>query len=155
MAARFVYAHRVRPDEIDFQGRASNEVYLRWLNAAAVAHSAAQGLPLAAYQKLGAGFVVRRHEIEYRVSARNDDELLVTTWVASIERATSLRRYEISRPRDGALIATASSLWAFVSHETGRLTRIPPEVAGAFEVVADERTERLIHRRDAEKNERN
>ena len=137
MPARFVHRYTVQPQEIDFQGRASNEAYLRWLNETAVAHSTAHGLSLEAYRKLGAGFVVRRHEIEYRIPAIAGDELLITTWVASIDRATSLRRYEVSRAKDGARIAKASTLWAFVSYETGRLTSIPPEVASKFQIVAD------------------
>ena len=142
MPARYVHTHVVKPEEIDFQGHAGNEVYLHWLNAAAAAHSAAQGWPLAAYRKLGAGFVVRRHEIEYRIPALAGDELRITTWVASLEKVTSFRRYEVLRPSDGARIATAGTLWAFISYQTGRLLRIPPEVAGAFEVVCVPRPSR-------------
>ena len=137
MPARCVYRYTVQPQDIDFQGRAGNEVYLRWLNEAAVAHSTAQGLSLEAYQKLGAGFVVRRHEIEYRLPAIAGDELLITTWVASVERTTSLRRYEVSRAKDGARIAKARTLWAFVSYKTGCLTSIPPEVASKFQIIKD------------------
>jgi acyl-CoA thioesterase FadM len=48
-----------------------------------------------------------------------------------------LRRYEILRAADRARIAVASTLWAFVDYKTGRLQRIPAEIARAFEVVPD------------------
>ena len=37
--------------------------------------------------------------------------------------------------RDGALLATAETLWAFINFATGRPARIPPDIAGAFAVV--------------------
>jgi len=136
MPVRFEYVHTVTAAEIDFQGRASNEAYIRWLNEAAIAHSAAQGWPLEAYSSLGAGWVVRKHEIEYLHPAHEGDRLTIQTWVATIERATSLRRYVVKRGEQR--IATASTLWAFVDSRTGRLTRIPARVTDCF--VADDAT---------------
>jgi acyl-CoA thioesterase FadM len=52
-------------------------------------------------------------------------------------RATSSRRFEILRASDGVLLGTAVTEWAFVSRSTGRPTRIPPEVAAAFEIVEE------------------
>jgi acyl-CoA thioester hydrolase len=132
MPACYDYHHTVTAAEIDFQGRASNEVYIRWLNEAAIAHSAAQGWPLNAYAELGAGWVVRKHDIEYLQPALEGDALAIQTWVATIERATSLRRYLIKRGNDR--IAVASTLWAFVDMKSGRLTRIPARVANSFEI---------------------
>ncbi len=41
----FEYSHVVDPQEIDELGHANNVAYVAWLQAAAVAHSAAQGWP--------------------------------------------------------------------------------------------------------------
>jgi acyl-CoA thioester hydrolase len=138
MPAIFEHPLTVAPSEIDDLGHANNQVYLAWLNAAALAHTAAQGWPQEAYLKRGAGWLVRKHEIEYLAPARAGEALIVRTWVATMERATSLRRYEIVRANDRARIAVASTLWAFVDYKTGRLQRIPEEIARAFEVVPDE-----------------
>jgi acyl-CoA thioester hydrolase len=137
MPAVFEFPHTVAAAEIDELGHANNQVYLAWLNAAALAHSTAQGWSQEAYVKAGAGWVVRKHEIEYLAPARAGEVLVVRTWVATMERATSLRRYEVLRPKDGARLAVASTLWAFVDYKTGRLKRIPEQVAQAFPIVPD------------------
>ena len=49
----------------------------------------------------------------------------------------SLRRYRFVRAGDGALLATAETMWAFIDYATARPAAHPPEVAAAFRVVAD------------------
>jgi acyl-CoA thioester hydrolase len=137
MPTIFEYPHTVAAGEMDELGHANNQVYLAWLNAAALAHSTVQGWSQEAYVKAGAGWVVRKHEIEYLAPARVGETLIVRTWVATMARATSLRRYEIVRPKDGARLAVASTLWAFVDYKTLRPKRIPEQVARAFHVVPD------------------
>ena len=64
-------------DDIDELGHVSNLVYLRWVLDAALAHSAAAGWDHAAYRRLGAVFVVRRHEIDYLAPVVAGDEVVV------------------------------------------------------------------------------
>jgi acyl-CoA thioester hydrolase len=137
MPAIFHYPYCVCPEDIDELGHASNLAYLKWMQAAAVAHSAEQGWPAQAYQKLGAGWVVRMHQIEYRQSAYAGDQLVIRTWVAGMHKVTSLRRYEIIRPRDDSLLVVAATDWAFIHYATGVPKRIPPEVSQSFEIVGD------------------
>ncbi len=131
----FFHSHVVQADEIDGLGHANNVVYVAWLQAAAVAHSAAQGWPGSRYHELGQGWVVRSHAIEYLLPDFVGDHVVVETWVASMKKVTSLRRYRIVRHGDGALLAAAETNWAFVDLTTGKPVRIPPEVGGAFVVV--------------------
>ena len=84
---------------------------------------------------LGQNWVVRAHAIEYLLPAFAGDHVVVETWVASMKKVTSLRRYRISRSGDGALLATAETNWAFVDFTSGKPVRIPPEVGEAFAVV--------------------
>ena len=65
MPAIFEYHHTVCDDEIDVLGHANNVCYVAWMQDAALAHSAAQGWPAEAYGRLGMGWVVRSHAIEY------------------------------------------------------------------------------------------
>jgi acyl-CoA thioester hydrolase len=132
-----IYEHflSVTSAETDELGHASNLAYVRWMQDAAVAHSAAQGWPGEAYQALGAGFVVRSHQIEYLRPAWPGDQIVVRTWVANLKRVTSLRRYDIVRPADAKLLARAATDWAFIKFATGLPARIPPEIAEAFELV--------------------
>lgn len=135
MVARFEYAHRVAPADIDELGHAGNYHYIRWLQHAAVAHSTTNGWPPRRYEELGAGWVVRSHQITYLKPAFEGDEVVITTWVADMRPATSLRRYEVRR-RDGELLARAETDWAFINYQKQRPVRIPPEVADSFEVIA-------------------
>jgi acyl-CoA thioester hydrolase len=137
MPAIHEYRHTVTDRDIDQLRHANNLSYLHWMQAAALEHSAAQGWPTEAYQALGAGWVVRSHHIDYLQPAFEGDSIVVRTWVADMKKVTSLRRYEILRPEADAsvVLARAATDWAFVRFSTGVPQRIPPEVAGAFEVV--------------------
>lgn len=136
MVAFHEHRHEVTPDEIDDLGHAGNFHYIRWLQDAAVAHSTANGWPPERYNELGAGWVVRSHNIVYLRPAFEGDSLTIRTWVADLGRATSLRRYEI-RNQDGEVLAEAGTDWAFTDYTRQRAIRIPPEVAGDFQVVCD------------------
>lgn len=135
MPAVYEHHHTVLPEEIDAQGHVGNVHYVSWMQAAAVAHSSAQGWTPQRYQEAGAGFVVRSHLIEYLQPAFAGDQIVVRTWVADFKKATSLRKYRIVRAADGATLARAETNWAFISRDTGTLSRIPPELAQCFEVA--------------------
>jgi acyl-CoA thioester hydrolase len=124
--------------DIDANDHASNLSYLRWMQEAATAHSAAQGWPLEAYRALGAGWFVRSHFIEYHVPGRAGDVLLLHTWVAEMRSSSCLRRFRFLRESDRRTVATAHTRWAFVDLASGRPARIAPAVASAFPVVPDD-----------------
>jgi len=134
MPALFHFSHRVSPDDIDELGHASNIAYVKWMQAAALAHSAEQGWPAEAYQALGAGWVVRSHHIEYRQPAYAGDEIVIRTWVAGMQKVTSLRRYEIIRPQDDTVLVEAATDWAFIHYATGVPKRIPVEISQSFQI---------------------
>jgi acyl-CoA thioester hydrolase len=120
------------PDDVDGLGHVSNLVYLRWVQDAAQAHSEAVGWDMPAYRKLGAVFVVRRHEIEYLAPAFAGDAIEAATWVDEWNPASSLRRTRLTRASDGAELARAATQWVMVSLTSGRPRRIPDEVRRAF-----------------------
>ncbi len=137
MPAVYQHAHRVLESEIDALKHANNLAYLAWMQAAALAHSAAQGWPAERYHQQGAGWVVRSHQIEYLRPAFAGDELIVSTWVAGFRKVTSLRRYKIVRTSDERILSTGATDWAYVNFTTGLPTRVPPEIIAAFQIVAD------------------
>ena len=131
-----IYEHllTVTPEHIDRLGHVNNLEYLRGRGGGDCAFLG-QGWPTEAYEQMGAGFVVRSHEIKYQQSAFAGDEVAVRTWVADFRRLSCLRRYKIIRRRDEVVLATAATEWAFVNFGTFALARIPQEVATAFEIV--------------------
>jgi acyl-CoA thioester hydrolase len=119
--------------DIDDLGHVNNLVYLRWVQEVAVAHSGARGWDAGAYQRIGASWVVRRHEIDYVVPVLVGEALTITTWVESVKGASSVRRTRMTRARDGAVVCRASTTWAFVDLARGRLARIPDALRAAFQ----------------------
>lgn len=63
-----------------------------------------------------------------------NDRLEVQTWPRTMERVTSMRNFEIYGP-GGNLAAVGESNWVLVSADTGRMTRITPEVAAAYDLT--------------------
>lgn len=126
------HRHTVRQSEIDSLGHANNVAYVVWMQSAALAHSKELGWPGSRYRELGKGWVARAHKIEYIRPAFAGEEIVVETWVATMKKATSLRRYRIKREADNTLLARAETEWAFINYTTGRSVRIPKEVIGAY-----------------------
>ena len=131
----FTLAIEVGDDAIDMLDHVSNIAYLRWIQDAALAPSAAVGLGLDAYGQLGAVFVVRRHEIDYLRPALRGETLEVRTWIDSAFAAKCKRATEIVRVAAAAepiVVARAMTTWGFVEFATGRPVRIPDSVRAAF-----------------------
>ena len=133
MAESFELQLVVDAPDIDFLGHASNVVFVRWIQDVALAHSAAVGLDLSAYRRIGAVFVIIRHEIDYMRPAMLGDAIRARTWVSDVSAAKCIRHTEIARASDGELLAKALTTWAFVAMDTGRPKRITPDVRAAFE----------------------
>jgi acyl-CoA thioester hydrolase len=129
------YRHTIADAEIDSLGHANNVAYVQWMQAAALAHSAAQGWPTEKYRELGLGWVVRSHTIEYCQPGRRGELIVVRTWVATMKKVTSIRRYHIVRQLDDAVLAKAETKWAFINYATGQPAAIPAEIAQAFHVI--------------------
>jgi acyl-CoA thioester hydrolase len=132
----FEHLIEVAEGDIDLLGHASNIAFLRWIQDSAIAHSTAVGLDLDAYRRMGAFFVVRRHEVDYLRSALRGESLLMRTWIetaaaAKVERMTEIFRLAPGSP-ERELLSKAKTTWGFVEAATGRPTRIPDDVRMAF-----------------------
>lgn len=123
----------VGAEDIDLLGHASNIAFLRWIQDVALAHSAAVGFDFDAYQRLGAIFVVVRHEVDYMRPALRGDRVEARTWISSVMAAKCHRSTELARMSDGQLLAKGLTTWGFVELATGRPRRIDHEVRVAFD----------------------
>ena len=121
----------VAPADIDGQKHVNNTVYLRWVQEVATAHWCALA-PLDAQAAIG--WVVVRHEIDYKAPANLGDEVLLRTWVGRATRLTFERFTEIRRNSDDALLAKARTVWCPINSETGKPTRVSAEVRANFSV---------------------
>ena len=134
MYQTFDYFYTVAQDDIDELEHAGNYHYLRWTQAAAVAHSSANGWSPEDYIRQGAGWVAHEHHIKYLKPAFLGDDIKITTWISKRSSATSERQYRVYRV-DGTVLARATTIWAFMNYKTQRPTRIPTAVANCFELV--------------------
>ena len=121
-----------REEDIDVLGHVSNIAFVRWIQEVAVAHSAAVGFDLDAYRRLGAIFVVVRHEVDYKRPALRGDIIDARTWICNVTVAKCQRATELLRKSDGRLLARALTTWGFVELATGRPKRIDKELLVAF-----------------------
>ena len=128
-SARFEMIIPVLPGDIDEQNHVNNTVYLRWVQDVATAHWRAVAGPKA--QEI-IGWVVLRHEIDYKGPATLGDEVVLRTWVGKATRLTFERFTEIRRNRDGRLLSEARTLWCPIDAQSGRPIRVSAEVRSQF-----------------------
>jgi acyl-CoA thioester hydrolase len=122
----------VLPADIDGQNHVNNTVYLRWIQDVATAHW--QSLASADAQA-AIGWVVLRHEIDYRSPASLGDEILLRTWVGQASRLKFERFTEIRRKIDNKqLLAQARTLWVPVDVRTGKPMRVSAELRAQFSI---------------------
>jgi acyl-CoA thioester hydrolase len=127
----FEHSIDVSDGDIDSLGHVSNIAYVRWIQDVAVAHSTSLGLDVPAYKRMGAIFVIRRHEIDYVRPVLRSDRVQARTWIDTLMAAKCVRMTELRRG-DGEIVAQARTTWGFVDLARGRPTRIPAEVRGAL-----------------------
>ena len=122
-------AFTAEPAHIDRMGHVNNAVWVQWMEALATAHWEAVAAPehQAAY-----AWLVVRHEIDYRGNIREGDQAVGSTWVSSPpEGARFERSYEFRNPA-GKLLVAARTQWAMLDLASGRIMRVPAEVAAPF-----------------------
>jgi len=119
----------VLPADIDEQNHVNNTVYLRWVQDVATAHWKSLA---GAESQAAIGWVVLRHEIDYKMPASLGDEILLRTWVGQASRLKFERFTEIRRKSDHQLLAQARTLWVPIDVHTGKPTRVSAELRSQF-----------------------
>jgi acyl-CoA thioester hydrolase len=130
-SASFEMTVLVSPSDIDEQNHVNNTVYLRWVQDVATAHWRAIARPEA---QETIGWVVLRHEIDYKTPAQVGDNITLRTSVGKATRLTFERFTEIRRSSDGQLLSKARTLWCPTNAQTGRPMRVPAEVRAQFSI---------------------
>lgn len=132
----------VIPDTaIDANGHTNNVEYVRLMQAAAISHADAAGCTTAT-TAASASWVVRSHHVEYLQPTVAGDQLAVITWVSTLRKASSLRKYLFLREADRVVVARGETNWVFVDARTGRPKSIPEDVSSLFDVVREVREPR-------------
>ena len=141
------YELTVPAEAEDQNGHVNNIEYLRWMQDAALEHSATSGCT-GATQAIGATWVIRSHRIEYLKPAFAGEDVAVLTWVADFRRVQSLRKYRIIRPADRALLAEGETDWVFVDLQKGTLRSIPKDIQATFELLSQKQEQEVLSLQD-------
>jgi len=130
MATPFEMRFVAEADDIDIMGHVNNAVWVRWMEAVATAHW--QALAPADAQALYA-WVVIRHEIDYRGNMKLGEAVIARTHVPDPPRGARFDRLiEFVGEGDGKPKVSARTTWAMIEIESGRLMRVPADLAAIF-----------------------
>ncbi|WP_448662359.1 acyl-CoA thioesterase [Sphingomonas sp. CJ20] len=127
--ARYTARITATAEDIDVLGHVNNAVWVKWIQDVAVAHWDSVAAPehQAAYI-----WVITRHEIDYRGNVAQGETVTAETWVESPPRGARFDRHMRFLGSDGKVRVEAKTTWALIDRATGRLLRVPAEVAAPF-----------------------
>jgi len=115
---------KVRTYECDSYGHVNNANYLNYLEFARYELLKDVGFDYPSMIKAGYGVFVARIEIDYKIPAIADDELLIKSWPIKKGAVSGAIAQQIWRGDD--LLIEAKVTWAFVDSK-GMPTKIPPQ----------------------------
>jgi len=115
---------RVRYSEVDRMGAVHHSRYAVYFEMGRTELLRANGYDYKTLEDKGILLVIAQLNCRYKAPARYDDELLLTTTAGKADRVRLEHVYELVRPRDGRIIAQASSILVHVDSE-GRLQPLP------------------------------
>ena len=121
---------RVRFAETDQMGIAHHSSYVVWMEAARVEWLRERGVSYRTWEEEGVSLAVSGIELEYRASAKFDDELIIETKL--VEAKSRRFRFEYLIRRDTTLLAKGSSLHT-PTDRTGKAIRLPQQWFEALE----------------------
>ncbi|AQR74325.1 thioesterase family protein [Sphingomonas sp. LM7] len=117
------------PEDIDILGHVNNAVWVKWIQDVAVAHWHAIAAPEHHEAYI---WVITRHEIDYRSSVLEGETVTAETWVDEPPKGARFNRYMKFTGADGKVRVEAKTTWAILDRATGRLVRVPEDVAAPF-----------------------
>ena len=125
--------HRVAFYETDAMGVVHHANYLRFFEQTRVIWLEENDRPYTEYMAMGLHFAVTRAEVDYQLSARFDDRLLITTWAEWVRGASLRMAYRVDRA--GEHVASGATEHATIDLELGRVRRIPREARARLQAL--------------------
>ena len=122
---------RVRFAETDGMGVAHHSAHVIWLEAARVEWLRERGILYSDIEASGTNLAVSSLTIDYRGSARFDDEIHVQTELLEAKSRRFRYRYVLTRTHDEALLARAETVHV-PTDRTGRAVRLAERWLGTL-----------------------
>jgi acyl-CoA thioester hydrolase len=129
MPDRFSRQFIAMPEHIDANGHVNNAVWVRWMEDLATGHWLRDASPehIAAY-----AWLVTRHEIDYRGNVTLGAEVTGLTEIRQRPSGARFDRHFTFTDAGGRMLVRARTTWAMVARDSGRVLRVPAEVAAPF-----------------------
>jgi len=139
VVAPYIEHRLVTGDDTDAFGHVNNVRYIDWAMDVAWAHSSALGLDFAAYERLGVGCVVWRHEFDYLAPVVPGADVAIATWVAQTDyRLRLTRAFEIRRESDSVVLFRGRTTFVTIDMTSGKPARMPKEFIMAYKPAEQE-----------------
>lgn len=107
----------------------NNAVWVNWIQDIATAHWAAVA---SAEHQAAYVWVVTRHEIDYRGNIVAGDSVIAETFIPEPPTGARFDRRVDFRNAAGKVIVSAKTTWAIIDRASGRILRVPKDVAAPF-----------------------
>ncbi|MFV8281566.1 acyl-CoA thioesterase [Christiangramia marina] len=120
----------VSEDDLDDQQHVNNVRYVQWIQDVAQEHWEFRA---SEEQKAGLAWVVVRHEIDYKMEALLNDEILLETRIIDTTHVTSVREVVIKNNNSGKLLAKAKTTWCLLDQKSKKPQRISDELKEIFQ----------------------
>ncbi|MFY8195980.1 thioesterase family protein [Novosphingobium sp. B1] len=129
MSNRHTLTFTAGPEHIDELGHVNNAVWVNWIQDIATAHwsAAASAEHQGAYV-----WVVTRHEIDYRGNIVAGESVTAETFIPEPPTGARFDRRVDFRTAEGKVIVSAKTTWAIIDRASGRILRVPKDVAAPF-----------------------
>ncbi|MFO1240491.1 MAG: acyl-CoA thioesterase [Sphingomonadaceae bacterium] len=125
------FSLRITPSaaDIDELGHVNNAVWVRWIQDVATAHwnAVASAEHLARWI-----WVVVRHEIDYLGNVGVGETVMARTWISDPPKGARFDRNMEFSNASGKIVVRSKTTWAIVDRATGRIARVPRDVAAPF-----------------------
>ena len=130
MSKRHALTFTANAGNIDMLGHVNNAVWVQWMEAIATAHWETVA---SAAQQAAFFWVVTRHEIDYRGNIREGESVTAETFVPDAPRGARFDRRVDFRNSVGKVIVSARTQWVLIEQASGRIQRVPAEMAALFQ----------------------
>ena len=128
MSHRYISNVRVIGDHLDDLNHVNNVQYLLWPQEIAKAH----------WQKINeiikdeGVWMVRSHEIEYRLGGFLDDKIRIETYVKNVRGPLSLRIVEFFNNKNKQLMVRCKTQWCYVNMASRKPIKVSTRIQDLF-----------------------
>ena len=129
MSSKFVENRIVKKEHIDRLNHVNNVQYLQWAQEIAKSHW--NHLIATLDEPLGV-WMVRSHQVEYRLNAAEGENIRIETHVASVRGPLSNRVVEFYSEASQKLLVQCQTLWCYINLKDRSVVQIPESIKKLF-----------------------